>query len=211
MVPKINLSFLAIGAFLFACGNKHRNELTSKTDSLSPTNKSEQQKRKKDQSNNDDTLFKDSNAYVLGNRFDAGDSAISYVGIKFKPHIRFSDFPGKTTSNQIKAPIKRSSNPLAREFRTAINTAYAKGVNFGGHYTFVEWGCGNPCQMSVVIDVNTGIVYDGVDGPLGYDFRKNSRMLIVNPPGSDGFYPNCDYCVPLIYIWDEKNKKFDKR
>lgn len=84
-------------------------------------------------------------------------------------------------------------------------------MNFGGHYCFVEWGCGSPCQTSALVDLKTGVVYDGVDAALGYEFRKDSRMLIVNPPDSTGFYLNCPYCEPLIYVWNEKSKKFEQR
>ncbi len=84
-------------------------------------------------------------------------------------------------------------------------------MNFGGHYVFVEWGCGSPCKSSALVDVNTGIVYDGVPGSYGYDFNKNSRMIIVNPPDSDGFYLNCAGCEPEVYTWNEANKKFIQR
>lgn len=211
MTSKINPLFLAIYIFLASCGYKHRDNVSSKDMGVVVADTTAQKRLVKSNSSDEDTLFKDSNAYILGSKSAHGEDAISYVGIRFKPYIRFSDFPAKITNNQIKAPIQSSSNPLAKEYRTAISTAYGRGVNFGGHYTFVEWGCGTECQFSVLVDVNTGIVYDGTDGSLGYEFRKNSRMIIVNPPDSTGFYENCGYCVPLIYIWNEKNKKFEQR
>jgi hypothetical protein len=53
-----------------------------------------------------------------------------------------------------------------------------------------------------------GNVYEGFIAPLGFDYRKDSRMMIVNPPDSSGFYYDCNYCHPEIWIWNEDLKKF---
>jgi hypothetical protein len=212
MVSKLKLSLLISSIFLVACNNKQNNANNADRhpdNSSVDTNK--KKNNKKDSSSDEDTIFKDTNVYILGNRSRPPEDAISYVAIKFKPYVRFSDFPAKITNNQIRLPIQFSSNPLAKEFRTVIKTAYTQGINFGGHYIFAEWGCGSPCKMSVLIDVKTGKVYDGASSSYGYDYRANSRMLIVNPPGSDNFYLSCAGCEPLVYIWDEKSKKFEQR
>lgn len=212
MVSQLKLSSLIIIVFIILCFNNCKNSAqTNKHLSVPSVDTNKKKNIKNDSSSDRDTIFKDENIFVLGNKSDCGEDAISYVAVKFKQYIRFSDFLTKITNNQITAPINYSSNPLSKEFKTAITKAYKLGVNFGGHYTFAEWGCGSPCQMSVLVDVKTGVVYDGVSGSYGYDYKKNSLMLIVNPPGSDGFYLNCAGCEPLIYIWDEKNKKFEPR
>jgi hypothetical protein len=160
-----------------------------------------------------DTIFKDPNVIVIGSKLDHGEDAVKYVAVKFNPYIRFSDFTVNVEDGHQKAPIRYSSNPLAKQFKTRITKTYkSTGVNFGGHYCFVDWGCGSPCQQSVLVDVNTGIVYDAPDGSLGYLFKRNSRMIIVNPLDSAEFYLiNVGYEQPLIYIWSEKSKKFEQR
>lgn len=131
--------------------------------------------------------------------------------IKFEPYISFEDFKVDTI-DRVKANLNLSSNKEANRFRTRITNAYkADTVNFAGHYTFVSWGCGSPCQSGVIIDRKTGNVYDAPSAALGYDFRPNSRMLIVNKPDSLGFYDDCFYCKPLIYILDERTKEFIER
>jgi hypothetical protein len=114
------------------------------------------------------------------------------------------------------AKIRIKGNKLAEEFRTIIKDTYyskndikrwhgATGLNFAGHYCFAYWGCGSPCQMSAIIDLKTGIVYEGPPASLGYEFKKNSRLLIVNPGNTAD---SCFYCQPKYWVLNERNKKF---
>ncbi|MBX9853067.1 MAG: hypothetical protein K2X86_15095 [Cytophagaceae bacterium] len=136
---------------------------------------------------------------------------IYLTSIKFEPYISFDDFKVDKIE-KIKAELNLSSNKDAYRFRSRIREAYnADTVNFAGHYTFAWWGCGSPCQSGVIIDRRTGQVYDAPSAALGYDFRPNSRMLIVNTPDSLGFYDDCFYCKPIIYVLDEATKEFIER
>ncbi len=135
---------------------------------------------------------------------------ISWGSIKFEPYIGFSDF--KVAIEKADAKIDLSSNELGKKFRTVIRTDYENPKShFAGHYSFSFWGCGSPCQMSVIVDRKTGKIYDSPTATRGYEFRKDSRMLIVNPPDSLGYYDNCSYCKPEIYILNETTKKFEKK
>lgn len=165
----------------------------------------------KSKTSDEDTISIDSEVFIIGDKSKIAVNAITNVGIKFKPYIRFSDFEVPIEHEQVKAPIKFSSNPMARQFRTAIREGYKNGINFGGHYCLIEWGCGSPCHDCVLVDVKTGIVYDGVSTGYGYDFKKGSRMLIGSPPGTDGFYLAGTTEVPEIYIWNEQKKTFEER
>ena len=106
-------------------------------------------------------------------------------------------------------------------FRTRIRQGYDT-VNFAGKYCFVQWGCGSSCQLSAIIDAATGKIYAGPDASMGYEFRIDSRMIVVNPPNKysdddpyhsdSSFYrSDCIYCQPLIYIWNEEQKMFEER
>lgn len=207
MNPKIFLVFLIVVIFSCSKATKNSTNSTTQSDTLKP-----KVSNNSDNSYKMDTILKDDNVIILGDTSKHVANAISYVAIRFKPYIRFSDFKVDTLKNAKKAPIQYSSNPTARQFRTVITFIYRnEGLNFAGHYCFVQWGCGSPCQESALVDLNTGIVYDGVGASLGYDYREDSRMLIVNPPDSTGFYLNCPYCEPFIYVWNDKTKKFEER
>jgi hypothetical protein len=137
---------------------------------------------------------------------------ISYASLKFEPYIGFDDFKVTKVDNKKYAELVLKSNKDANNFRTRIREGYsADTANFAGHYTFVYWGCGSPCQSSLLIDRKTGKIYDSPGASLGYDFRVDSKMLIVNPPDSSGFYDDCFYCKPIIYVFDEQTKTFNER
>jgi len=91
------------------------------------------------------------------------------------------------------------SNPTAWTYRTWFQHEVARGPNFAGHYGVVVWGCGTSCGMFAVVNLNTGRVIepDGfwsintvhfadegfVSNPKrdywGFDFRRDSRLLVV--------------------------------
>jgi len=155
-----------------------------------------------------DTIWVTENFIIFGDT-TIDRTKISYTASKFEPYISFEDYKSNILYKGAKAPINYSSNVTARQFKTRIKETYKEeGLNFAGHYSFVSWGCGSPCKSSAIVDLITGKVYDGPSATLGYKFRKNSNMLIVNPPDSSGFFDDCPYCHPQIYIWDEKKKEF---
>jgi hypothetical protein len=59
-------------------------------------------------------------------------------------------------------------------------------INFAGHYTIIEWGCGTACALMAIVDrINGQIIYskipfDKSDGHTGSNFKIDSRMLIIN-------------------------------
>lgn len=155
---------------------------------------------------------------LAGDNFQIrGDTTIDkekiyMTSIKFEPYISFEDFPAETINTADKANLDLSSKEGARSFKTRITNAYkADTANFAGHYTFAWWGCGSPCQDGVIVDRRTGKIYEIPSGSLGYNFRPDSRMLIVNLPDSAGFYEDCLYCKPTIYVLNEDTKEFVER
>lgn len=109
------------------------------------------------------------------------------------------------------AGINYPSNRMARRFRSAINWSIDKfGMNFAGHYNLARWGCGTSCINGVITDLKTGKVYDIPTASLDYEFRNDSRLLVVNPPDSTGYYDYCSYCGPELWVWHENIKKFEK-
>ena len=155
-----------------------------------------------------DTLyFSDNNdAFVIG---DSITKQINYIAIKFEPDISLNDFPVDSIYRNRPATIDWSGNNDAKKFKTTITETYKKeGINFAGHYCFVFWGCGSPCQSSIIIDAITGKIYNGLNAALGYNFKIDSRMIIVNPTDSSGYYLDCPYCKPEIYIFDTIKNEF---
>src|SRR5579862_3169987 len=101
--------------------------------------------------------------------------------------------------------------PQQRRFRTVIRQSAAKGPNFAGHYTIAPWGCGTGCIQFVVVDNQSGNVYDGAAGTLPYgivcfganpdrdktgiSFKPDSSLLIIRG------CPNDKNCGAIYYEW----------
>lgn len=76
-----------------------------------------------------------------------------------------------------------STRPEARQFETRIKEGVEEGPNFAGRFALIEWGCGTNCQELAVVDLGNGkIVEYGLTASLGFDYRPDSRLLLVNPP-----------------------------
>lgn len=136
---------------------------------------------------------------------------ISYTKIKFEPFLSFNDFKTTSTFEGNKHPIN-FKNKLSKRFRTTLTKSYKNGkINFGGFYHFVDWGCGSPCQSGAIVDARDGKVYPVPSASLDYSYQKDSRMLIVNTPDSTGFYDDCSYCHPEIYVWNKEKKSLSKK
>jgi hypothetical protein len=127
----------------------------------------------------------------------------------------FEQYPAKVFKGH-KAKIILKSNPMARMFRTMITDTYSSksymnechestGLNFAGHYCFAYWGCGSPCKQAAIVDVITGIVYDAPTASYGYEFRRNSRLVVVNP---DNPHTGCAGCTTEYWVWNDLSKKF---
>ena len=112
------------------------------------------------------------------------------------------------------SPINLKSNRTARVYKTRISESYKQnGVNFAGHYSFVYWGCGSPCTGCAIIDVRTGKVYSGPDSGFGYNFIKDSKLLIVNPKdtiSNSGQNPWDEVYKQESWVWVDKTKRFIK-
>ncbi|WP_447951051.1 hypothetical protein [Chryseobacterium koreense] len=158
-----------------------------------------------------DLIYESENIRIYGDT-TIDRNKISYTSTKFEPYISFQDFKVKQIDHSRKVELDFKSNKDAKSFKTKLREGFnADTANFAGHYTFVYWGCGSPCQSSMLIDRQTGKIYDSPSAALGYEFRADSRMLIVNPPDANGFYDDCPYCKPVIYIFDELTKKFNEK
>lgn len=111
---------------------------------------------------------------------------------------------------------------FARQFRSQIENAAGKGVNFAGKFTVAQWGCGSECIQMAVINQQTGAVYRGPFRVLDFSarpfvfadrstnakpewfepisFRPSSRLLIVRGCPEE-VNKNC---ATLYYEWESE-------
>lgn len=124
----------------------------------------------------------------------AGYQKLQNINKKHTP--QFEDFPADEESHSLSATVDLSSHPLARMFRTKLREGAKKGPSFAGHYALVWWGCGNECQLSLIVDLRTGKVYgfkppnnQYLQSSRGLDFRPTSRLIIADPPCPENYNP----------------------
>lgn len=67
------------------------------------------------------------------------------------------------------------------EFRTRLQLADEKEVNFNGMFTLASWKQGMIKWVGAIIDRSDGTVYALPPALYGYKYRLNSSLLIVNP------------------------------
>ena len=103
---------------------------------------------------------------------------------------RFEDYPAPVYAGK-RAPVNLRSARGAGSYRTRLREGAKEGINFAGHYTLVQWGCGTGCLDAAIIDGKTGRVYfpdqlggaglwswsDNFYDPL--QFKPNSRLLVL--------------------------------
>lgn len=144
-----------------------------------------------------DTVFNDELELVIKEI----DGTINVLR-KFNPKKTFKDFLVSEKFNGL-APkqLNFSFCKYGQLYKMASMQAADKGADFAGHYAFARMGCGTNCQVSTIIDLKTGHVYAGPEATGGYDYKLNSKILIVNPPDNNGLYYPFTYGNPEQYLW----------
>jgi len=138
------------------------------------------------------------------------------IGNPLSPSIdipKYSDYSIEELGDDLikPAPVDLDSHPRAKEFKTVLQNAEAKGPNFAYKYTIATWGCGTACHSYAVIDSSNGKVYfPNIGAQLGTSFQINSRLLIVDPPEmvyenygnniNEPKYPTTQY-----YVWENND------
>jgi hypothetical protein len=160
-----------------------------------------------------DTLYRDKRFLIRGDPRQINMVFRRYAS-KFKPE----QFAAEPYTGQLADP-RISSDPNARGFRTVIRRDCAtQGVNFAGHYTISEWGCGAMCAMLAVVDRIDGRVYftdipfDTLDGHYGAEYSLDSRLIVVNSELATwrkGYRVLLGGQWPSSYVWDEEHKRFE--
>lgn len=106
----------------------------------------------------------------------------TYNSTSFVNGLSFSEYSAGPVYDGSVSSVDFDTNQYAVQFRTAIESAMGKGVNFAGHYVLATWGCGTSCESSAIIDARNGaIVVFNLLSEEGVAYTKDSRLLIVNP------------------------------
>lgn len=144
---------------------------------------------------------------------DEGSSIVPYPR-KSRAGIQklFKCFPAVKKCVKLKNGLNKLSKKDFSMFRTIIGNASEEEANFGGKYVVSEWGAGTECQAGVIIDLETGIIYELPVSCWGREYKLDSLLLINNPPldASEYTSKNSDdnfkvpwYAWPCYYLWKD--------
>lgn len=105
----------------------------------------------------------------------------------------------------------------AKKYKTTILQEANEPANFAGHYRVVIWGCGTDCRGFVILDKQTGRVYELPDveyvaGVMGnsedrLSFRLNSRLFIITGIKNDDENQEGKF----YYLWEKNHLKLLKK
>jgi len=114
------------------------------------------------------------------NRFDG---QLTFTADEEKYQIKnlpkFENFPAEAkASGKTASDIDWSSNKDARAFKTRLRKGLKKGPNFNGHYVVISHGCGSPCQVNWIVDVNNGKVVGAITTSLGASYNLKSGLIV---------------------------------
>ncbi len=191
---KLTLCFIIL---LTACENKQSNAALKQN--LSPKNNKVKTVLKPKPIA--DTIYKDSNMIVIKSKKEIDTL------FRFNSNLDNKKFEVMVKNLTLNRELNFDKYEYKKKFITVTKEGVKEeGVNFAGKFCFVSWGCGSPCQTSAVVDMESGMVYNGLPSAVGYKFKKNSRIIIVNPLEDSTNYYNKHRWVPYPeeYIWNGK-------
>jgi len=105
--------------------------------------------------------------------------------IKFVTPYKFENFKTDIYSGKVAIP-DFTNNPYAKDkeyVKFITEGCKENGINFAGHYTIIERGCGAECLHIFIVDRINGKIFTDTkpnDGRYGYKYRKDSRLLVAN-------------------------------
>ncbi len=170
-----------------------------------------------------DTFFKGNNVALTGDSNTLRKmKVLQYCNAEY----RFYDYPA-VRLKLVPANMNAKMNDFALANKKVLAEQYKrKGVNFAGHYSFLWLGKEGAGQFeSVLVDARNGNVYPAppaenlgafyMSQPTGihsgYKFKRFSRMLIVNPVDSSGYYDVRQLKnANKIYLWNDRQRKFER-
>ena len=161
------------------------------------------------------TIISDTSENTNTSNIDCEDEILT-VENKYK----FKHFPTRIYSGNLSSP-DFNNEPYASgmgyvEYMT--ERCEKEGINFGEHFTILQGGCGTCCTFIIMVDRKNGQFikvqnpngFDKEGGAYGYEYRRNSNLLIANSNLfiDDKYERYCNFLSlkPKFYVW--KNNKF---
>lgn len=133
--------------------------------------------------------------------------------IELKNPKKFEDYKVKVYTGKLAKPnLTNNEFRNDKEYVRMISDGCERNkINFGGYYTIITESCGAQCASLFIINRKTGRIYTGInpnDGKDGFEFRKDSKLLIANANLFIDYkfeYYYKYFYQPEFYIWNGEN------
>jgi len=162
-----------------------------------------------------ETIISDTSENIQTSNIDCDHKILT-----IKHQYKFEDFPVEIYRGKLSLP-DFNSNTYASEMgfvEEMTHSCEREGINFAGRFTILQGDCGTFCTFIILIDRKNGQFvtiknpngYEDESGAYGYEYRKDSRLLIANSNlfTDDEFEQSFSSLglKPKYYVW--KNDKF---
>ena len=170
-----------------------------------------------------DTFFKANDIALTGD-----SSALKRIKVLqyYSANYHYYDYPA-FRMKLVPANMNFRINEFAAKNRKNLAEQYRRnGINFAGHYSLLWLGKeGENFFESIIVDARNGYVYPAPSAEnigafktgkalgfhSGYGFKRASRLLVVNPVDSPGYYNVSQMKnINKMYLWNERFKRFEK-
>jgi hypothetical protein len=161
----------------------------------------------------DEQLTKPNDSISVHEKDSTKSDRIEVKILNVKHPQKFENYKVKVYDGKLTSPNFKN-NPFAddKEYVQFITKGCDRlGINYNGQYTIITKSCGAQCSHLFIIDRVDGRIFTDIkpnDGRYGYEFRKDSKLLIANAGlFIDSEFENyVDYwCEPEYYIWNKNN------
>lgn len=124
---------------------------------------------------------------------------------------RFEEFPTKLYKGKI-AKVDVDNHPIAKNYRITVFSppTTTRELAFAGHFAVAKFQHTLEKTGGLIVDLKNGEVYELPNYALGYSYKKDSRLLIVNPPRKDGKINTCRNCGTVYWLWDDSTRQFHR-
>jgi len=133
------------------------------------------------------------------------------VSTAFAASPRFEDYPANLTKiekiTHVILPKEKEVDWKMADYLHYADVKDEQRLDFADRFTLFHIGCGTGCHEYALIDRVTGVVYPGgyhqedfpsdYTGPTGFEFHRNSRLLIIRRAESFNWPVFVDY-----FVWE---------
>lgn len=121
-----------------------------------------------------------------------------YAENESRIEARFAEYPAKP------GQVRAISPALVSGIGRKMSDVEATEANFASRYVIMSGHCGTGCQIYAVVNAAKAQEENKLVASLGADWRRDSRLVIINPPAELVDFGSKEVprrLQPQCYVW----------